>query len=253
MSKLTIYGGTDRGMVRKQNEDSIGYVQFDHSPVSLAVVADGVGGHAGGEVASRMAVDAIEEFVRKAVLQANSGVGYVDNWLEQTLVNAIEYANKKIIDHQLKNQPLANMATTVVALLIKENQLVLSHLGDSRCYRRRNNQLELLSHDHTLAQQMVDNGVIDEKQMRNSPYHHVLNRALGLENTVCASACHHELYASDFYLLCSDGLTNCLDDEQISAILKNNSDMHACIEELIASANDVGGVDNISVVIVQAY
>ncbi len=251
MAVVNIYGGTDRGMVRRNNEDSIGFVQFEHSPISLGIVADGVGGHEGGEVASRMAVDAIEEYVRKSVLQATSGGGYGDHWLEKTLINSIEEANRLITNVQATDKHLSSMATTVVTILIKEEELCLAYLGDSRCYRWRNNHLEQISHDHTVAQQLLDEGSFSEEQIQLTPYHHVLSRALGLDGVANADSINIKTEDSDIYLLCSDGLTNCLSDKQIEEIIKNKKDINECAEELIASANDAGGADNISVVLAQ--
>ena len=251
MAMLQLYGGTDRGLVRKSNEDSIGYVRYDHSPVALAVVADGVGGHEGGEVASKLAIETIDAYVRKAVLRAGSGGGYNDHWLEQTLSAAVEEANQKIVAQRKLQKSLASMATTAVAVLLKEHQLVLANLGDSRCYRWRRQQLELLSHDHTVAQQLIDKGNLNEEQVQHTPYHHVLVRALGLDDAADVDTRSLETEAGDTYLLCSDGLTNCLTDQQIADILASKTDIDACTEELIASANDAGGVDNISVVLVR--
>ena len=249
---IELYGGTDRGMVRKTNEDSICFVHYPHTPVALGIVADGVGGHEGGEIASQMAVELIEDYVRKKVLQANSGGGYVEHWLEQTLLNSIEYANQKIVYKREHDRNLASMATTVVAFLIKEETLFLANLGDSRCYRWRNQRVELLSHDHTVAQQMLDEGDVDEEQLKFTPYHHVLSKALGLDSVVEVNSLEIQVEAEDVYLLCSDGLTNCLSDEQIKSIITEKSDITECAEELIASANDRGGADNISVVLAKA-
>jgi protein phosphatase len=249
MIKLDLYGGTDRGMVRKNNEDSICFVDYAHTPVALGVVADGVGGHEGGEVASQMAVELIEEYVRKKVLQANSGGGYIEHWLERTLLNAIQHANQEIVNVRNHDKQLASMATTVVTYLIKDQTLFLAYLGDSRCYRWRKHNLEQLSHDHTVAQQMLDEGDVNEDQIKYTPYHHVLSRALGLDEELDIDTLETTLEDNDVYLLCSDGLTNCLNDQQIEEIISQKSDITDCAEELIASANDRGGGDNISVVL----
>jgi len=251
MVRFNLYGGTDRGLVRKNNEDSIRYLQFEHSPVALAIVADGVGGHEGGEIASGLAVDSIEAHVRKAVLQATSGGGYGDPWPEQILLNAIEEANQLISQQRQQQRQLAAMATTVVAVLFKDQRLALANMGDSRCYRWRDQQLALLSHDHTVAQELIDQGNFDQQQMKNTPYHHVLSRALGLKRVPQVEARSLDASSGDIYLLCSDGLTNSLSDEQISDVLRSINNIDDCTEELIASANDAGGGDNISVVLVQ--
>ena len=251
MVGFRLYGGTDRGLVRKNNEDSIACVQFEHSPVVLAVVADGVGGHEGGEVASQLAVDSIEAYVSKSVMQATSGGGYGDQWPEQILRQAIEDANTQINRQRQQQRRLASMAATVVALLLIEQRLSLAYMGDSRCYRWRDQQLAQLSHDHTVGQQLIDEAGVDEQQSQSNPYHHVLSRALGMDSPADIDSRSMDARNGDVYLLCSDGLTNSLSDEQIADILRSKTDVDACAEELIASANDAGGRDNISVVLVQ--
>ena len=250
MINIEIYGGSDRGLIRKNNEDSIGYSLYDRASIALALVADGVGGYEGGEVASRIAADSIKEFVRKAVLQASSGGGYSDVWMEQVIINAIESSNREIINQQQLDKTIFNMATTIVALLIKDNRLVLAHVGDSRCYLFRDAQLTQLTKDHTVAQKMLDEGTITKEQYRSSPYHHVLSKAVGIEKIICADVIQNEIKEKDIYLLCSDGLTNCLTDMQILEILKSKNDIQECVEELIVRSNDEGGIDNISVVLV---
>ena len=249
MFDIEMYGGSDKGMVREHNEDSIGYELYNNGEVALAIVADGVGGYEGGEVASSITVDTIKENVRKAVMLAKSGAGYAEHWLQQVLLNAFEEANREIINQQMLNEGLSKMASTVVAVLCRQNQLMLSHYGDSRCYMWRNSQLLQLTKDHSVAQQLVDGGMLTEENYHLSPYHHVISHAMGLEEIMDADATQYELENHDVFLLCSDGLTNCLKDEQIADTLKNNSDIQLCTEELICRANDAGGVDNISVIL----
>ncbi|MCW9015176.1 MAG: Stp1/IreP family PP2C-type Ser/Thr phosphatase [Gammaproteobacteria bacterium] len=251
MMQIRMYGGTDRGMVRENNQDCIGYMHFEHSDISVAIVADGVGGHAGGEIASRLAVDEVEEFLRKAVLQATSGGGYSDQWLEQTLGHAIAAANSKIIKQQQHDEKVAEMATTIVSVLMKDDKIALSYLGDSRCYLWQDNRVKLLTKDHTIAQQLLDEGAISRQQYSASPYHHVINQALGLKEEVEPEVTCLTAQPNDTYLLCSDGLTNCLNDRQIAKLLDTSPDIESCVDELITQANDAGGVDNISVVLIQ--
>lgn len=248
---VKIYGGTDRGLQREQNEDAIRHAQFDNESVSLAIVADGVGGHAGGEIASQLAVDAVDDYVTVSVKQALNGGGYSKHWLHQTLANAIEKANRELINLQQQDTALNNMATTIVSVLIKDGRLALGYLGDSRCYRWRESELLQMTRDQTLAQQMLDQGVISHNQFLESPYHHVLSHALGLNEATLADISLQEIEDGDLYLLCSDGLTNCLNDQLIADILARQTDISQATEELITCANDAGGVDNISVVLVK--
>lgn len=251
MAHYAIFSGSDRGLVRRNNEDSIGALMFEQEGMALALVADGVGGHAGGEVASQLAVDVIRQHVAPAVARAESLAAGDELWLQHLLLDALHEANAAIVAEQKQQPELSSMATTVVAALFNHHQMMLAHMGDSRCYRWREKQLQLLTRDHTVAQQLIDQGNFTAEQIRHMPYHHVLSRALGLDAFAEIDGHIWNLLPGDLYLLCSDGLTNCLEDEQILDILNGGDDIHRCGEELIASANDAGGVDNISVVLVR--
>lgn len=250
MFEFEMYGGSDKGLVRENNEDSIGYEEFDNKELALAIVADGVGGYEGGEIASDISVRFIIESIRKAVLLAKSGAGYPELWLQQVLLNALMDANQEILHQQSKNKQLERMSSTVVSAICRENYLAFSHYGDSRCYMWRNDQLIQLTKDHSVAQEMIDEGLLTEENYHLSPYHHVISHALGLEKEIKARASQCEIKHKDIFLLCSDGLTNCLDDQQITKVLKGFTDIQQCTDELISRANDAGGMDNISVVLV---
>lgn len=245
MQIIDFAGGTDIGRVREQNQDSILLSSFQHSDVHVFVVADGVGGHKGGEVASQLAVDTIKETIQKAVLQASSGGGYGEHWLETTLEHAILEANKKILQEQ-QDPDLYNMATTVVALLIKDTQIAISHLGDSRCYAYCNNNLTQITQDHTVLHSLSHTAV-DE----NSVYSHLITKALGLTDYPEVEVERISYVPGTTYLLCSDGLTNCLSDQQINQLMDASTELAETIDALITYANDNGGIDNISAVLVQ--
>lgn len=245
---ISCAAGSDRGRVREQNEDRVLISEFEHSDVILLVVADGVGGHAGGEVASQLCIDQLHQPVAKAVLQAHSGGGYGEHWLTQTLQQAVLDANQQVIQSRQQQPLLANMATTVVAMLIKQQSAALCHLGDSRCYCYQK-QLQQLTVDHTVLQDMLNDGQIDQQTFELSPMHHVISRALGLHDSPQLDLQLIELKSNQRYLLCSDGLTDCVSDAQIAHVLEQHSDVGQCVDELIKLANDHGGSDNISVVV----
>ncbi len=244
-------GGTDTGLVRDHNEDSVLYCDFPHSDVCLLVVADGVGGHEGGEVASRLAVDTMHDIVSRSVLQANSGGGYSENWLSTTLLHAVEEANSIILQQQQQQPQYHNMASTVVAILLRQNQLVLTHLGDSRCYRQSDGVLRQITQDHTVLQKMLQEGKISQHEYEISPMHNLISQALGLEESPEIEVTQYKL-EQHTYLLCSDGLSNCASDEEITAILDMDIPLNECVDQLITVANDNGGSDNISVVLLRA-
>lgn len=247
---IVFAGGTDTGLIRDHNEDSILCCEFPHSDVSLLVVADGVGGHEGGEVASHLAVDTMQEVVSKAVLQANSGGGYADNWLTHTLQQAIQEANSTILQQQQARPQYHNMASTVVAILVKRQQLAISHLGDSRCYRLNDGALQQITQDHTVLQKMLQEGKINQQEFEASPMHNLISQALGLEESPEIEVTQHTLQQHT-YLLCSDGLSNCASAEEIAAILAMDIPLNECVDQLITVANDNGGIDNISVVLLR--
>ena len=244
-------GGTDRGKVRQQNEDSILMTEFEHSDVLLLQVADGVGGHEGGEVASKLAVESIRDYVAKAVLQARSGGGYGSDWLELTLQHAIADANSKILEQQKLRKNLCKMATTIVATLIHQNDMVISHLGDSRCYKYTQQQLTQITEDHTMLQKLLNEGKIDQDEFESLPMHHMISQAVGINNAPDVQV-NRLIFNKDIsYLLCSDGLTNCVSDAQIQYVLNKYENLESIVDELITRANDNGGVDNISVILVK--
>ncbi|RDH84596.1 MAG: Stp1/IreP family PP2C-type Ser/Thr phosphatase [endosymbiont of Galathealinum brachiosum] len=251
-TSIVYAGGTDRGKVRQQNQDSILMSEFEHSNAVLLLVADGVGGHKGGEVASKLAVDTIQAYVAKAILQAHSGGGYGSDWLSLTLKHAIADANLHIMEQQKLNFDLNNMATTIVAMLIHDNEVAISHLGDSRCYQYSQQLLKQVTEDHTMLQKMLNEGKINQHEFEIMPMHHMISQAIGLVDDPDIQANRLELNQNRIYLLCSDGLTNCVSDEQIKLILEKNECLETAVDELITRANDNGGVDNISVIIVKS-
>ncbi len=241
-------GGSDIGLIRERNEDSILMCQYEHSDVCLFVVADGVGGHKGGDIASQLAVETIQKVVGKSVLQANSGGGYGENWLDMTLRHAIVEANGAILEQQAQAE-LENMATTVVCALVKGEQLVTSYLGDSRCYLFQDDELQQLTEDHTMLRDMLNEGAINQDLYESIPLHNMISKALGIADEVEPEATRYTITEGQTFLLCTDGLTNNLEDAEITAILQQTSDAQECIDTLITQSNDHGGTDNISIVL----
>lgn len=254
MAQFNIHyaGGTDTGLVRDHNEDSVLCCDFPHSEIYLMVVADGVGGHAAGEVASQLAIDTLQAVVAKAVLQSHSGGGYGENWLELTLRHALEEANSIIIQQQEAQAELKGMATTVVVALSNRRQLAVSHLGDSRCYLYAENQLTQLTRDHTVLQNLLEEGKITQREFEALPMHNLISQALGLSEAPEFEIMQYEFKEQQAFLLCSDGLTNCVSDSEILHKLNRYPDLSECVDQLITLANDNGGSDNISVVILSS-
>jgi len=245
-------GLTDAGQVRPSNQDA--YVVAND--LQLWIVADGMGGHPGGDVASRSAVDALAASIRaEARLQKKPGPDVLDPLqCEAELRSAMADSNQALRDLALQSPDLAGMGTTVVALRIACGPVAyatVAHVGDSRAYLLRGRTLTPVTKDHSLVEDYVRVGLLSPEEALIHPLRHVLTRAVGTDPQVEADICTFELEPSDRFLLCSDGLTKMLDDAQIVEILlrADRSQELAC-RALIQAANDRGGVDNTTVVVV---
>jgi protein phosphatase len=247
--KIRSAGSTHVGRVRNSNEDHFGV--FDD--VALYVVADGMGGHAAGEVASLMAV----QTVRDAFLEAASD-GTLPSGREydpsRRLVWAIEQANQRIYTAGVENQALAGMGTTVVAVWVDSDAAYVAHVGDSRVYRLRGTTLEQVTADHSLINDYLSRGIMTPDEAASHPMKHVLIRALGTAPSVSVDIQRIVLQPDDLFLLCSDGLSNVVPLKELAALLSkpDRTNLSAQSEALIDAANRHGGLDNITAVLVLA-
>ncbi len=258
-------GKTDRGRKRLKNEDSIGV--FDD--LGLYVVADGMGGHAAGEVASRAAVEAVRDWVKTSAIVTVKDVSdealRVEADAGQRLFEAVNLANREVLEKAASDPRLKGMGTTVAAALLEKDDnggeagvggrltgLALAHVGDSRIYLFRNGELRRLTRDHSLVEEMVAEGRITPGQARVHPFRNVITRALGTKEGVQADMSGLVPEPGDVLLLCSDGLTGMLEDLKIAEILAANAGSpFVCADALVRAANDAGGADNISVVVLK--
>lgn len=238
---------TDAGCVREANEDSGRYFSPSDPDVklhkgTLTIVADGMGGHASGEVASKMAVEIInEEYYADADPSRQAALG-----------RAIENANLAIYDASVANENSAGMGTTVIALVLLKDTAFSAHVGDSRLYRMRGRKLEMMTLDHSEVMEMVQNGVITMEQARNHEDKNVILRAVGTQPVVEVEVSEpFPVKNGDVFLLCSDGLSDMLEDSEIEAILDSEPDAYAACQRLIAEAKRYGGHDNITTGIVR--
>lgn len=238
---LRSYAVTDIGHRRQINQD---YVYLSETSVgnlpNLFIVADGMGGHNAGEFASRYAVETIVEEV-KVSLDKNPTI---------ILSKAINKANAYIRQQAGGDKSLMGMGTTIVIATCIGKYLEVANVGDSRLYLI-NDGIEQVTIDHSLVEEMIQRGGIDRKSARNHPDKNIITRALGARNTVEADFFNLELEAGDIVLLCSDGLTNMVEDEDIRKILKSGGSLKERAETLVRMANDNGGKDNISVIIIE--
>jgi len=249
--RIEVAGETNVGMKRTHNEDNFSIVEES----GLYIVADGMGGHASGEVASKMAVDAMREFFaatandpeRTWPYKMDRSKGYEEN----RLITGIKLANLRIFESAQRDSRQRGMGTTIVSLFAVEDGVYLAHVGDSRVYRRRDGKLEQLTEDHSLLNDYIKMKNLSADEIASFPHKNVIVRALGMKDTVQVDVHVEEPVLGDVYLLCSDGLSGMVKDEEISAIATSENDLDVMCEKLIAEANKNGGVDNITVVAVR--
>lgn len=239
---MQIFSKTDRGRVRTDNQDAYFAGKITDGSV-FAVVCDGMGGANAGNVASELAVRHISEYVIRSY---RDGMDMTDT--EKTLKNAIVSANISLYDKAVNNAELAGMGTTAVAAFVKDGTAVIAHVGDSRIYLV-NGEIKQLTRDHSVVQSLIESGKITPEDAKVHPRKNVITRALGAEENVAVDSDCINLSDGDTLLLCSDGLTNFLDDKDILTVFQNN-DISAVAERLVEEANKNGGGDNITVVTV---
>ncbi len=248
-SKFACVQVTDVGKVRDHNEDAIGA----SLATGLLVLADGMGGYNAGEVASGIAVKTVLELVAEACQREDRGDPEPETGLmRQSIVlrDAICRANK-VIHQTAKSQPQCEgMGTTIVACLFYDNRVSIAHVGDSRLYRMRDGQFEQVTMDHSLLQELVDRGFYSPEEAARSTNRNYVTRALGVEPGVEVSICELEAAPDDVYLLCSDGLSDMVEDEDINLTISTfGANLDVAGKQLIQLSNDNGGKDNISIIL----
>jgi len=248
---VSAFGLTDVGRKRRHNEDAY----LLDAERGLFVVADGMGGHAAGEVASRITVESIQEYIAATDEQHenswpfgfNSRVSLEGN----RLTTAVEKANEKVM-RAVQNRPeLKGMGTTVVAALFDAERATLVHVGDSRAYLFRDGELRRLTDDHSWVQEQVNAGILSEDEAKSHPLKNVVTRALGGAAHVSVDLIEVPVRPGDRFLLCSDGLTGMLPDEDLFAHFQSEGDLEKTVRRLIDMANDRGGVDNVTAILVE--
>ncbi|TPV95655.1 MAG: Stp1/IreP family PP2C-type Ser/Thr phosphatase [Myxococcales bacterium FL481] len=242
---------TDVGMKRTHNEDYFSLIEDEQ----LFLVADGMGGHACGEVASKLASDAIAEFYRHSrnvdatwPYRYDHDLSYVEN----RLVTAIRSANARIYAHAQSNPARRGMGTTLVGCLIVSNFAYIAHVGDSRCYRVRASGVELLTRDHSLLEDYKEaRPDMTEAEAKNFPHKNVITRALGMRETVTVDLVKVEVSDGDRFVLCSDGLSGHLSNDRIAELVQQSPDLETAVDRMIDEANQAGGTDNITTMVVE--
>jgi serine/threonine protein phosphatase PrpC len=250
--KLTFVGKTDTGRVREHNEDTIA----SDVDAGLLVLADGMGGYNAGEVASGIAVKTITNLVREGL--AREDLASVDRSTGLTrpsivLRDAITRANKIIYQTARSQAECEGMGTTVVAALFYDNRISIAHVGDSRLYRQRGSEIAQVTMDHSLLQELVDRGFYSPEEAQRAANKNYVTRALGVEPQVEVEVQEHPVDKGDIFILCSDGLSDMVEDEDIRLTISTfGANLDTVAKQLIQLANENGGRDNVSVVLAQA-
>jgi len=240
---MKTFSKTDIGMVREVNQD---YVFTTEAPIgklpNLLVVADGMGGHRAGEYASRLAVEVLKQELAEATEDAP----------EAMMRNAITRANERVLEAARQDAKLSGMGTTLVVATVIERTLYFANVGDSRLYLI-NDDIKQLSKDHSLVQEMVRLGGINQEEAKYHPDKNIITRAIGAKDEVEIDFYEYRLKKGDMLLICTDGLSNMVEDEEILHIVKCSRDVVEAVEQLIERAKDHGGNDNIGVIVAQPF
>lgn len=242
-----ILAKTDPGRARDNNEDSVAFDDI----TSTVVLADGMGGYNAGEIASGMASAFIKSELSRWLSEA--GDSATTREVRRAMEICVDNANRSIFNAANSNAHYAGMGTTLVVGVFKDDKLILGHIGDSRCYRLRAQVLEQITKDHSLLQEQIDAGLITQEQAANSTIKNLVTRALGVDESVLLDVNEHTVQAGDIYLLCSDGLSDMVDDTAIVKIVGAEMSLDHKAIHLVDLANDNGGRDNISVLLVEVH
>ncbi len=246
---------TDVGRKRDHNEDNF----YLHKEENLFLVADGMGGHASGEVASKIVVETIRDFFTRTSKDPDATWAYKmykdKKYEENRLIVSIEEGNKRVYEHSMKvsKDKKRGMGTTITAVLFVEGGAYIGWVGDSRIYRIRNNKLEQVSEDHSLLNEMIKKNNMTEEEIENFPHKNVILRAIGLKPRVEVDVKYYPLQDGDIFLLCSDGLSGEVVDDEIERIIIEADDLDDANKKLIQEANKNGGKDNITAALAQYF
>lgn len=229
---------SDIGNKRSLNEDYAGYLEKEN--YKIYVVADGMGGHNAGEVASKMAVEAIVSYISENINNKN---------YNEILKKAIKTANNAIYDFASTSEKLNGMGTTVTACLVINNKGFVANVGDSSCFLIRNNKIKKITKDHSLVQELLDLGTISEEEAFNHPKKNIITRAVGTSKKILIDVFEIDILKDDIIMLCSDGLTNEIQKNEVLEILNSAKSLKNACEKLVLEAKNNGGRDNITVLL----
>ena len=240
---MKVFAKSDIGKAREMNQDAY-YASQPSDNVGLYIVADGMGGYNGGEIASSLAVTATKNFIENNFVETE----HTKEKLQELVKNAIEYANMLVYEKSKEVPELEGMGTTIEVALVHNNRVYIGHVGDSRIYRIRKDIIRKLTTDHSYVEKLVKDGTISKEEAVHHPKKNMLTKALGCTSFVEPDVVVKGFLKNDILVLTSDGLTNMVKDDEIYNIVTDNIEVAS--EKLINKANDAGGLDNITVIIV---
>lgn len=240
---MKIYAKTDIGLVRQINQDAY-YISEENDRYKLCILADGMGGYTGGEIASRLASVSAAEYIKENFEEKD----YTKEEIMQIIKNAMEKANKDVYEKSRQDVELEQMGTTLEICLIYNNRAYIGHIGDSRIYRIRQDIMRKITTDHSYVQKLVKDGTITKEEALTHPKKNMLMKALGCEEEIEPDITVKGFNQDDIILICSDGLTNMIAEQEIMNIVKQ--DVETAVENLVKKAKELGGYDNITVIII---
>lgn len=236
---------SDVGSVRKVNEDSYYVSKFENNN-GYIIIADGMGGHKGGQMASKTAIEEINRTINFKKIRKMS-----KDEIEQKLKECIEKANMAVFTKALGDDTLSGMGTTLVLCLVVDKVAYIANVGDSRLYVVRNNKIAQVTKDHSVVQMLIDSGEITENEAKNHPNKNVITRAIGSDVKVESDIFYYKLEENDYILMCTDGLSNMVDDSVMLDVLISENSLETAVEKLGKIANENGGLDNITLAVLK--
>lgn len=242
---MRVHAKSDIGMQRKMNQDTY-YISEDNEEYTLCILADGMGGYTGGEVASNLAAINAADYIKENFVSRRE---YTKEELQELIKKAIEHANQVVYEISKREQELEQMGTTMEICLIYNNRVFIGHIGDSRIYRIRQDIMRKITVDHSYVQKLVKEGKITKEEAVNHPKKNMLMKALGCEPEIEPDITVKGFKEDDIILICSDGLTNMISEEEIYNIIKEDFDL--ATDRLVKRANDLGGNDNITIILIK--
>lgn len=242
---MKLYGVSDKGKVRRNNQDSFRMAESPEGGLAAAVLCDGMGGVKGGEIASSIAAEAFLESVLEN-LKSHEMLDIADIGRE-----AAARANLTVYDRAARDEECRGMGTTLVAAVVRERDAAVVNIGDSRCYWLAEGQIQQVTRDHSHVQELVERGIITAGEARSHPRRNLITRAVGLERRIRSDIFRLDLREGDRLLLCSDGLSNLVPEAELGDLLRREKDLRRCCERLLSLALDRGAPDNVTIVLLE--